>query len=379
METGKGYALPILLHIAAIAGTNPAKKLTPLGFLQMILSRMDDSVQWSQQYKDGHETDLKVKFRRRPLISEVRDAESGCEVASNPAYEEFTVPGLVHREVSFHLTNAQIRQYAKDSSDYVKLNTQDNRALLERETSVMKEVYSLFMEYGGVLLQSINEALVTQMSTAFGTNIVTGDANARALTFGLGTVAMQDALVQLMTDWRENEMTDDVAIVGHGPFANLDLVKKFYSQMPNTQGMNMSALNSAIPNVWYDKACKAIWGANQVGVFAKGSVHLLTRNRYEGNFAGRLANSSFFTMALPVNELTVPQPFLDRLKFDVQIKEIDCPTEVVINGETKIVSEGVVVFLKKKFSLFTLPEMYQAEDPLVGTNGTLRYSITATA
>ncbi len=374
-----GYAQPILKHIAAMAGYNPAKKLAPLGFLQMLLSRMDDSVKWSQQYEGGHETSLKVKHRKRPLKSEVRDAESGCDVASNPAYDEFTVPGLNHHEVSFHLTNAQIRQYTKDASEWVKLNNQSGQFLLERETTVMKEVYDLFIEYGATLLAKINETLVTQMATAWGVNTVSGDANATALTFSLGTVAMQDALIQLMTDWRENEMVDDIAIVGNGPFANLDLVKKFYSSMANQQGFNMAAVNSFLPNIFFDKDTRAIWGANQVGVFAKGSVHLLTRNMYEGNFAGHLANSTFFTMALPVNELVVPQPFLDRLLFDVQIREVDCPTEIDLNGVPTTIKEGVVVFLKKKFALYTLPELYRAGDPLEGTNGTLRYEITATA
>src|SRR5437762_884067 len=117
-----GYAVPILQHIAALAGMNPARKLAPLGMLQMVLSRMDDSVQWSQQYVGGHETTLKVKYRNRPLESEVRDTDAGCDVASNPSYNEFTVPGLLHREVSFWMSDAQIRQYTKDASEYVKLN-----------------------------------------------------------------------------------------------------------------------------------------------------------------------------------------------------------------------------------------------------------------
>ncbi len=374
-----GYALPILQHIAAMAGTNPARKLSPLGFLQMLLSRMDDSVKWSQQYKDGHETSLKVKFRRRPLKSEVRDYDAGCAVAATPAYEEFTVPGLLHREVSFFLSNSQIRQYTTDASQFVKLNPASGAAELQKETNVMKEVYDLFIEYGAILLASINEALVTQMATNFGTHVATGSANATALTFTLGTVGMQDALIQLMTDWRENEMGENVAIVGSGAFANLDLVKKFYSNLANQQGINMAALADAFPKVYFDKDSRAIWGDDNVGVFEMGSVHLLTRNLWTGNFAGKLANSALFTMALPVNELTVPQPFLDRLLFDVQIREVDCPTEVEINGVPTTVSEGVQVFLKKKFSLFTLPEMYQAGDPLLGTNGTLRYEITATA
>ena len=332
-----GYALPILQHITAMTGTNPARKLSPLGFTQMLLSRMDDSVQWSQQYKDGHETSLKVKFRRRPLKSEVRDTDGGCDVAATPTYEEFTVPGLLHREISFYMSNAQIRQYTKDVSQFVKLQavggTSPDNAIISQESNVMKEVYDLFLEYGAVLLASINEALVGQASTQFGVNTVTGVNAARALTFSLGTVAMQDALVQLMTDLRENEMSDDVSMVGSGAFANLDLVKKFYSQMASNQGVNMAALNNNFPSVFFDKDCRTIWGDNNIGVFAKGSAHLLSRNYYVGNFAGQLANSVFFTMALPVNELAVPQPFLDRMIFDVQIREIDCATEVVINGE----------------------------------------------
>ena len=358
-----GYALPILRHIAAVAGTNPARKLSPLGFLQMLLSRMDDSVKWSEQYKDGHETSLKVKFRRRPTKSEVRDTEAGCDVAATPTYEEFTVPGLLHREVSFYLSNSQIRQYESDSS---KLVTLTNGGLqMQKETQVMKEVYDLFIEYGAILLASINEALVTQQATAFGINVVTNSNAARALTFDVNSVLMTGALVQLMSDWRDNEIGEDVAMVGSGVFANLDLLKSFFSTMPNNQGLNMAALTNTLQKVWYDKDAKAIWGDNQIGVFAKGSAHLLTRNKYIGTFARKLANSTFFSMALPMNELTVPQQFLDKLLFDVQIREIDCPTEVIINDVPTTVSEGVQVFLKKDFSLFTLPEMYKAGDPLL--------------
>jgi hypothetical protein len=372
-----GYALPILQHITAMAGTNPARKLAPLGFLQMLLSRMDDSVKWSQNYKDGHETDLKVKFQRRPLKSEVRDTESACDTAAKPAYEEFTVPGLVHHEISFWLSNAQIRQYMKDASQFVKINADNTGYLMERETTVMQEVYNNLIVYGNALLAKVNDTCVTQMGTKFGVNVTTGDNAARALTFNVGTVAMQDALVQLMTDWRENEINEDVAIVGNGPFANLDLLKKFF-QGTNTQGLNLAAMTTGMPNVFYDKDTRAIWGANQVGVFAKGAVHLLTRNMYDGNFAGHLGTSNLFTMALPVSA-TVPQPFLDRLKFDVQVKEIDCATEIDLDGVPTTVSEGVMVILKKKFSVFTLPELNKAGDPLEGVNGALRYAITASA
>lgn len=370
--------MPILKGITAMGLNNPATKIRPLGFLQMLLSRMDDSVQWSDNYKDGHETQLKVKFRNRPLESEVRDNEDGgCDVASNPAYNEFTVDALQHREVSFHLTNSQIRQYTADASKLVTIDQTSGVVNLAKPTQIMQEVYSLFIEYGNALFGSINKALVTQQSTRWGLNTVTASAAARALTFNLSSVAMQDALITLMTDWRENEMTDDVAYVGSGPFANLDLLKKFYSTMPNAQGFNMAALNNSLNSVWFDKDARSIWGADQIGMFAKGSVHLLTRNMWEGSFAQKLANSTFFNMALPIQDQVLPLQFLDRMKFDVQIKEVDCPTEIDLNGVPTTIKEGVVVFLKKKFTLFNIPELFNAADPLYGTNGTLRYTISA--
>lgn len=374
-----GYALPILKHIAALTGWNPARKIGPMGFLQMVLSRMDDSVKWSQNYKDGHETQLKVKFRKRPLKSEVRDTDAGCDVASSPAYDEYTLPSLLHREVSFHLPASVIRQYETDASKHVTVDQTSGAYNLSKPTTVMDEVYSLFIEYGNALLASINEALVTQMATVFGVNTTTGNNNAKAVSFSLGTVAMQDALVTLMNDWRENEMIgDDMAFVGSGPFSTLDLVKKFYSTIPNSQGFNMAGLNASLPSVWFDKDARAIWGTNHIGAFGKGSVHLLTRNYYEGGFKQHLANSTFFTMSLPVQDQVVPLQFVDRLKFDVQIREVDCPTEIDLNGVPTTIKEGVVVYLKKDFSLFTLPELYKAGDPLEGTNGTLRYNISAT-
>lgn len=374
-----GYAQPILKHIASMTGWNPANKIGPLGFLQMVLQRMDGSVGWSQNYVDGHERELKVKFRKRPLKSEVRDTASNCDVASSPAYDEYTIPSLLHREVSFHLDAHTIRQYEIDASKQIVLDQTSGAYNLSKPTSVMNEVYSMFIEYGNALLASINEALVTQMSTSFGINTTTGLNTAKAVTFSLGTVALQDALVTLMNDWRENEMIgDDMAFVGSGPFSTLDLVKKFYSTIPNGQGFNMAGLNNSLPATWFDKDARAIWGDNHIGAFGKGSVHLLTRNYYEGGFKQKLANSTFFTMGLPVQEQVVPLEYVDRLKFDVQVLEVDCPTEMDINGVPTMVKEGVVIFLKKDFSLFTLPELYKDGDPLKGTNGTLRYSVTAT-
>ncbi|MBX7227834.1 MAG: hypothetical protein K1X55_17495 [Chitinophagales bacterium] len=366
--------------MSAVSQYNPERKLQPLGFLQMILSTMEGRAELkpinNDLYDQGHERDLKVYYRKRPTKSEVRTTESGCDVASPRAREEFNLPALDHAEVSFWMPDALIRQYEKDASQNIVINQQTGRVdQFKGQTAVMKEVYDNLFMYAGVLLAKINEMLVADMATQFGVNVTTGNNAAKPLSFQIGTVALQDALVQLLSDFRENEM-DMVSICGNGAFANWDVIRDIYSTFPNLQGVNMQAMSGKLPKVWYDKDTAGIWGANQVGVFEKGSIELLTRNKYIGNFKSRLGTSSFFTMAMPVNELAVPQQFLDRMLLDVQIKEVDCPTEITIDGTPTTVTEGIIIFLKKKFKLFVAPDMYDATDSLAGSNGTLRYELT---
>lgn len=374
-----GYCTPILQHIEAVAGTNPAKKLSPLGFTQMLLCCQDGSVTpLNDGYQAGHQRTVNVKYRKRPLESSVSSTPNACDVAVTPSYSEFTIPNLIHRSYSVYIPDTLIRQYCKEASEFVKLDSNGN-SVMSKQSSVMQEVYDMLIEGGGALLKSMNKALVTQMSTAFGKNVQTGATTAKEIEFKLGTTGMQDALIQLISDWRENEFCDDVCMVGSGDFANFDLIKQIMGGI-NAQGIDQARLANLIPKVWFDKDARAIWGDSNVGVFEKGSLALITRNMYEGNFARPLANSNFFSMALPVNEYNCPQECLDKLIFDVQVREIDCPTEMTINGTANTtVEKGVQIVLSKNFALFTKPtNLYENADELYGTNGTLRYKITAT-
>lgn len=374
-----GYCEPILLHIEALSANNPAKKLPLLGMLQMALCCQDGSITpLNDRWAAGHERDMSVKFRTRPLITQVSDTPSACDTAITPAMQEFAIPGLSYREYAIYVPDSLIRQYCKDSSEYVKLNASGN-AVMQKETSVMREVYDMLIEGGTAILRSIDRAIVTQAATAFGVNVVSGTTASTAVSFALGTTAMQDAMVKLITDWRENELCDDVCIVGNGAFANYDLIKNIMANGASSQGVDQAKLASMIPQVWYDKDTASIWGANQIGVFEKGSVSLLTRNLYQGSFARALGTSNFFSMALPVNEYSCNADCLDKLIFDVQVKEIDCPQSMLINGVETQVGPGVLIVLSKYFSLFTKPTtLYDAADPMYGTNGILRYTVTGT-
>jgi hypothetical protein len=368
-----GFAPALLQHITAVGGTNPSKRLAVLGMLAAVLSVQNGGAKISQHFEAGHQRDLLIKYRKRVLTTAVANTPGGCAVGNTPAYDELTMPALDYREYSLFVPDSLIRQYEQDASRMVAVPG-------SQPTSAMAEVYDMLMDGASAVLRSMNTALVTTLSTNFGQNVTTGLNTARALSFSLGTTGMNDAMVQLLSDIRENELKDNVTIVGNGALSNYDLIRNIMNGN-NTQGLSQSALSNLIPKVYYDKDTKSILGANQVAVIEEGAAQLITRNLYTGNFAGKHGTSTFMTMALPVSEFGGKVENLQNLLFDVQIKEIDCPGTMTINGVANTaVTKGVLITISKYFKLFTMPtNMYAAGDPLANTNGILRYTMTATA
>lgn len=381
-----GYCPSILLHLAALGGCDTAKKLHPTGFLSAVLSTMDDSasVVLNDQFANGHSRVSAVKYRKRPLASAVQDGMVACDVSNTSPYSEFAPVSTITKSYPLFIDYATLRQYCADASNPVNITkTSDGTVNLNNQTRVMQEVYDLILSGATALVKSINIALVTAMSTRFGENVTTGLATPKALTFGLGANGMSDAFVTLMADARENEIcdTDGITLVGSGPFANLDLIRKWFGDCCADNGINKAAMMNSFPNVFYDKDAATIWGANQIGMFEKGSVALVNYPQYVRGFAGSFGKSQLFNMRLPVADMCCPQPFLDRLAIDVQIIENDCPQEMTLDGGAAATAGmGVNVILSWTGALFVRPTtLYATGDPLADTNGTLRYTITATS
>ena len=132
-----------------------------------------------------------------------------------------------------------------------------------------------------------------------------------------------------------------------------------------------------LPRFFFDKDTATVLGANQIGVYAPGSVKFISRMKYVGPYAGQKGTSIFFTMALPVAEFGCAPDCLNDLRFDIQMKYIDCPTSVTVNGTAQTVNRGWQFIISKDYSLWVQPDdAYRVTDPLGGTNGTLRYNIT---
>lgn len=363
-----GYCPYLLRSIESIAGENaPSRKLHVAGFLQMAFCCQNSSVSvLNDQYPgDGTNRPLVVSYRQRPILSQVQD-EDDCDINNLPVKQEWAFPNRRHKQTSFFIPDAQIAQYCSEFSQSV--------AIGQPATRMMREHYDNFLEAANILLRAINLDLVTIMATQFGNNVVTGNNAARVInippTPGLNLSA---GVIQLHRDFQENEICGEPCIVGGGNWAGYEIAKAI--ACCNQAGQDIS--RDIMPRSFFDKDTTTIWGANQIGVFAKGSVKFIGYNKYVGGYAGEKGTSIFFTVALPVNEFGCAPDCLNDLIFDVQMKYIDCPTSINVNGTAQTVNRGWQVIVSKDYHLWVQPtDAYRVTDPLGGTNGTLRYEIT---
>src|SRR6186713_1755226 len=145
-----GFCPELLVHIEQIAGENaPNRKMHIAGMLAMLLCCQNSSISpVSDGYEDGHERGMRVKYRRRSLVSDVQ-SEDNCDINIQPGYQEWNIPNLLHRQLSFHIPDSLVRQYCIDASRMRQTGTPP--------TSVMNEVYSIILDTANTLMSAVNQ------------------------------------------------------------------------------------------------------------------------------------------------------------------------------------------------------------------------------
>lgn len=367
-----GFCPALLASIDDIAGQNaPGNKLGVAGFLAALFCCQNSSASiLNDTFQDGHIRPMTVKYRTRSLPSQVQ-TEDDCDVNRIPAYAEWTVPGVAHLQHSQFLDDATIQQYCIDASR--------TRSLGQPPTQLMMEVYTLIKDSAQAVLRKMNQTLVTSMATQFGENVTTGSTTGKWININSSGDAfnLANGITDVLMDMLRNEICGDPCIVGGGLFAAYNINQA--AACCNQAGIDMSRLN--LPRFFFDNDTQNLWGTNAIGVLAPGSVKLLTRNKYRGAFAGQRGSSFFTTFALPVNEFGCsPDQCLRDLVFDLQLRYIDCPTVVTVNGVNTTVNRGWQIIVSKEFALWVQPTSgYESGDELENTNGTLKYFISNTS
>lgn len=367
-----GFCTNLLLDINDVAGSNaPDRKLHIAGFLAMLFCCQDSlSNAITAGTQDGHRRSVTVKYRPRPLVSGVQSTDD-CDIDSVPSYSEWTVPSLTHKQFSFFLEDNLVRQYCVDAS---RMRDVPGTA----RTRVMDEVYGLILTHANTLMKAINQDLVAKQATEFGVNVSTNDDGGSIININNSpgtSFNLSNGIIQIMRDIQENEVCGEPCIVGGGLFAAYNQAQALLCC--NQAGLNMA--NASLPRFFFDKDTQSIWGSNSIGLFAPGSVKFIPFDKYVGEAFAGVKGASFFTnIGFPINEFGCNlDDCLRDLRIDMQLKYIDCPQNVNINGVSTAVGRGWQVILSKDYLLWTQPDTgYQSGDSLFGTNGTWKYFIS---
>lgn len=363
-----GFCPALLKHITEAGMTDPNTKIPKLGFLQMILCCMDGSVQLADGQDAGHTRDLTVWYRDRVSLDNVTDTDPGCDTAFSRQRKELTLPAVHSQYAQEYFDLNEIRKYCSDASDPVSFG----------RTRVMRDIYDRILGLVAAVIRKVDADLVASMSTQFGVNLTTGTTAAKPIVYDPASAAgYTDIIRTILLDAEENELCDAPCIVGNGTITALELEKQIALGM-NSAGLDIRALYNMLPRIFSDKNTKTSWGANQFGVFDKGSLALINAPQYVNNFDLDIANTKMFNYGFPAAEYQCPQDCLDAFDMDVRITEIDCPRTITLNGVATPVGPGYLVTVSKSYALFVKPgTVYAAGDPLAGVNGTFSYEVTA--
>lgn len=364
-----GFLRALLMNQQQVfAGAAPSKKVTPPGYLKMLLANSTPNIV-SSSIADGsgHIRDVVIKYQPRVPTGKSGTTDD-CSIQAKPAYLESTIPALSFRKFGLFLDYGTIAKYEKEASTSVLVGRPAPAG------GIINEIYESLIRTGSGLFGDINADLLTAQAASFGKNVSTGLATAKTINFPLSTASnpLNQGMTLLETDIMENEISvENTVIVGSG------FINAVYRQMArNTQNAGDQNYPAGAPAFYWDPATASKFGANQFGVFEKDAVQLVNINKFDGFVGGDKMSTFLFTISLPIVD-SVGGTELSRFKFDAQLRHIDCPQSVDIAGVPTTVDRGWVIDLMANYAQFNIPaDAYDAADRLTGNNGTLRYSAT---
>jgi hypothetical protein len=370
-----GYCEALLLHLDSIAGQNyPGQKVTIPGFLNMLVTSPDRPTPLQDGYVGGHYRQVNVKYMPRTVVAQVSTSDS-CGIDLQPAYKETTVSVNNVAQTGLWIADDTVRQYCEDASRTVAVGQPATQMMTEHLRGILHAMNGIY--------QKMENVLTTAMASSFGNHVATGTATAVTVNIeqdgnlnDLGT-----GLTKLLTDAAANEFCGTPMFVGAlGSLMHAYSIQKNQNALAQAIGFDPSAL-AANFQFFASGQTGSTWGAQHVGMFAPGSVHLVERQDNVGSFAGQRGTSFFTTIVDPRTQCWTPNG-LGNIAFDLQVKYIDCPEDAnnlpsgYLNTES-LTGRGYALYIKKRYGLFTTPkDAFDGGDRLAGSNGTLRYAMT---
>ena len=367
-----GYCPAILLHLQEVAKQNySGSKVTIQGMLAMLLAQPNrPNVIEQGGFTNGHNRPVNIKYKPRTVLAQTTDTAS-CEIDLVPAYKETTVSVDKYAGIGIHVPDSVVRQYCQDASNMVTLGTPPTMLMNEHLDSILHAMNGIYAR--------METALTTQMALTFGRNVRSGLTDTTINFNDDGTVNLfSEGMSRILADSEISELCGPYNIVGNGNFHVWDLQNRFGAMNFNQSGINSGPMSSWYERFYLSQITASTWGANDIGVFGEGSVHLIQDIKNAGSFGGRHGAVEKTVITDPRVQCWAPGGF-ENLKFDLKVKYLDCPTELTngYSGGTQTYQEGYALFIGTNYGLFVQPtDAFDGADVAAGQNGTLRFSIT---
>ena len=364
-----GFAPNLLGDLRDLTLENyPGMKITPAGFLRLLIennpnlqvgsingNRVSNGMPLTNDL--GHIKEVKVKYKPRIVPSQVRE-EHNCDnqVVMQYTESEITAPRVA--EFSFYKERSFLSRYMEEATQKRTVGTPPTGTLRELVDDMMHVVNGLIGKIDLQVTSDVN----------WGVNVATGLNTAQSININKDATVLDlsNGVLKILADAQVNELMGELLIAGSGLMNNYEIMRGVSSA--DGAGIDRKQLGGY--KWYYDLYAPTSWGANQVGVFAPGTVGFVDIDNYIAFKAGKLGNSWFTRVLLPVQTGNT----VTQMWFDLQIKEYDCPVELFDGYETRALGPGYQFILSKNYGLWQAPSnSVQATDRLFGANGSLRY------
>ena len=213
-----GVAAAIMMNISAIAGLNdPQLKITPVGFLKMLLeNNAMTEVNNLSDIRGGQKRSIEIKYMQRGIESEVSSVDD-CDTPITAAWKTTSIGEPLFSKIGIFISDEDMRKYVTAATN--------PQALGNSAQAVSKALYETVLTYINALLQKIDGNLVAAQALKFGVNAAYASADAQSIA--LGTKAkMDDGVVKLVLDAEANEVYDELLICGNGLVRAFDVYNK---------------------------------------------------------------------------------------------------------------------------------------------------------
>lgn len=372
---GSGFVEPLKQHLSVLAGVNtPAMKISPQNFLKALLLNSPmlnvsgvngeriDPLKLSTNIGDVRE--VKVKYLQRRTAADVVE-EDNCDTSFINGYKESDITAPRVAKLGFFVDIETMKRYEAAAKEAVSTGNPN--------ITILNEIWTQIMAAANGIVSKIGQRLVGDV--VWGVNAVTQNNTAKTININKdgNTLDLSSGLLEIANDYQLNEGAGKPFIVGNGLFNK-------FAQAKQSIGINGGGINVAnlFDYDWFldiNTISASNWGANEIGVFAPGTIGFVDVDKYIGWFTGRHGVSTFTTIMLPVETVAGQPPVM--MRFNLQIKEVDCPSTHVQNYVSTSTGRGYEIFLLKRYGLWQLPlDAYADSDRLKGTNGALNYVIS---